>query len=55
MYRCLNCGLVFMFPRVVWRPRPLNPGRAWAIAGEVLYYPVAVCPRCKSDAIVRWL
>jgi len=50
-YRCLNCGFVFRNPKVVYRQRALNPGRVWAIARAALYVPIAVCPKCESDAI----
>jgi len=53
LYKCLNCGFIFKQPVVKYVQRALNPGKLWAIAREALYYPVAVCPRCGSDAIVQ--
>ena len=54
VFRCLNCGFVFKTPEIKWVPRgDLNPGKLYAIAPEALYVPMAVCPRCKSDAIVE--
>ena len=53
VFKCLNCGFIFKEPKVEWRQKPLNPGVLWAIAGEVMYYPVQVCPRCGNDAITE--
>lgn len=51
MYVCKNCGFKFNTPEIEWRHRKLNPGVLLAIDRQALYYPLKVCPRCKSDAI----
>jgi len=38
-------------PKIIWRQRDVNPGRALYIDPRALYYPVPVCPKCGSDAI----
>jgi len=53
LYKCLNCGFVFRTPKIVYRQKALNPGEVYAIDMRALYYPLAVCPRCGSDAIKR--
>jgi DNA-directed RNA polymerase subunit RPC12/RpoP len=51
IYKCLNCGFKFRTPKVEYRRVPLNPGGVYAIDPRALYHPIAVCPKCGSDAI----
>jgi len=54
MMKCLNCGFIFRVPKIDYERAPLNPGVLYAIAREALYRPKMVCPRCGSDAIVKY-
>ena len=53
LFKCLSCGHVFKSPKIISVPQVENPIGNLGIGHMPVFYPIEVCPKCKSGKFVE--